>query len=886
MPLDAVTPIITSFAGGEVSPLMYGRQDHKRYFISAAVIENMICLPQGPVDRRGGSRFIAEAKFPDREFQFVDFEFNDEQAYAIEAGHLYLRFLMDRAPIVVPATTAAIANGDFAANLANWTATNVTHSASGGGRAQFAASGLLEQAITVPANILHVVACRVGGLVGRDSLTVRVGSSAHGAQYLADRVLQPGWHLLAFTPTGTTAYLEFATTSGTAWLDAVALLDDQPLELVTPFTEAQVQRLGFDQSADVLYLCAAGEQAIAKLQRYGHTSWSLVLVDMIDGPYLPQNGSTTTLAPAATTGNDIVITASAVAGINDGKGFVASDLGRAIGLKHSTTWGWARISEVTDSTHVKVHIRTAFGGTGAVTDWRLGLYSDANGWPVAPVFHEERLVFAGARIRPARLDGSKTGDFETFTPGVNDGDAFSYNTGTRKVFWLASTSVLAGGALGGAFVGRTDAAGAPISPTNFQVKANGRASAAAIRPLVLDDVVYLHRHRRKLFAYRYALESDRFEPTELTLFADHITGTGLRQLSYQEQPFGIIWAPRDDGQLVGCTYLPEQDVIAWHRHPLGRSLGGGAQVRTLCCIPAKDSGGAGADVLYLGVRRIIDGQERRYIEVLEPPMPMDARQDRAFYVDCGLSLENAIAATLQPASAQPGVGVVFAAGSGVFQAGDVGRQIHADWTWERLNVKGVWISTREKAVAVITGYTDAQHVTCQILKAFPAGQIAAGAWRLTVSQVSGLDHLEGETVQILGDGAVQTPRTVTAGTVALDVPVSIVHVGLGYQSLLKLLPIEAGRFAGNSSKLQRIKRLMLRFLRSLGGMAGRSEATLDAIVYRTASDPMNEPEPLLTGIKPLEFGGDWQLSAEVVVAQTAPLPFCLASITPELVTAA
>ncbi|WP_428247219.1 hypothetical protein [Ferrovibrio sp.] len=886
MPLDSVTPIITSFAGGEVSPFMYGRQDHKRTYVSAATVENFICLPQGPVDRRGGTRFVAAAKFPDRDFQLVDFEFNDEQAYALECGHLYIRFLMDKAPIVVPATTAAIANGSFAVDLASWTAANVSHAATGGGRAQFASAGLLEQSLAVPANVLHVIACYVGGIVGRDSLTMRVGSSQHGAQYLADRELLPGWHLLAFTPTAGTAWLEFATRAGTAWLDNVVLLDDQPLELVTPFTEAQVQRLGYDQSADVLYLCAAGEQPLAKLQRYGHTSWSLVLVDLIDGPYLPQNGTATTLTPAATTGTDIVVTASAVAGINGGKGFQADDLGRAIGLKHSTTWGWARITEITSTTAVKVHIRTAFGATGAVADWRLGLYTDANGWPLAPVFHEERLVFGGARIRPARLDGSKTGDFETFTPGVNDADAFSYNTGTRKVYWLASTSVLAGGALGGAFVGRTDAAGAPITPTNFQVKANGRASAAAIRPLVLDDVVYLHRHRRKLFAYRYSLEADRFEPTELTLFADHITGTGLRQLAYQEQPFGIIWAARDDGQLVGCTYLPEQDVIAWHRHPLGRSQAADAMVRTLCCIPARDAAGGGADVLYLGVLRVIDGLAVRYIEVLEPPLALDARQDRSFYVDCGLSLENSIAATLQPAATQPGAGVVFTAGGAVFQPGHVGQQIHADWIWRRRNAKGLWISSREKGIATITGYTSGTEVTATIFKAFPEGQIAASAWRLTVAGLTGLDHLEGEVVQILADGAVQPPRAVTAGAITLDVPASIVHVGLEFQSLLKLLPIEAGRFAGNSSKLQRIKALVLRLLRSLGGMAGRSEDTLETIVYRTAADPMNAPEPLLTGLKKIDYAGDWQLSAEVVLAQAAPLPLTLASITPELVVSA
>ena len=884
--MDRAAPVITSFAGGEVSPLIYGRQDLKSYFVSSALVQNFICTPQGPLDRRGGTRYVAEAKYPDRDFWMVDFEYNDEQAYVIEAGHNYMRFFMNRGRITVPATVGAIANGAFFADLSSWTAASVAWAAGGGlGIAQFAAGGLLEQVLNVTPNVLHVLAFRVGGLVGRDKLKVRIGSAAHGSQFLADREVTPGWHLVAFTPTAATAYLEFAEAGGTAWLDDVALLNNQPLELVTPFTETQVQRFTWDQSADVIYIVDI-EGAIAKLERRGHTTWSLVLVDAIDGPYLPQNSTTTTLTPAATTGNDIVLTASAVTGINNGKGFQSTDVGRAVRLKHGATWGWARISVVTDTTHVKLNIRSNFGGTTAVTDWQLGLFSDTTGWPAGVSFHEERLIFAFSRERPARLDGSKTGDFETFAPGTADGDAFAYNTGTRKGYWLASTSVLVGGALGGAFVGRTDSVGSPITPTNFQVKANGRASAAPQRPLVLDDVIYLHRHRQKMFAYGYDFEKDRWSPTEITLLAEHLTRPGVRQYVYQEQPFGMIWACRDDGMLLGCTYLPEQSINAWQRHPLARTAAGAPKVRTLCCIPGTNRNGRTADELWLGVQREIDGEVKRFIELLEEPLPTDGRQDESYYVDCGLSLDNEINVALTPASAAVGAGVAFAAAADIFEAGDVGREIHVDWIWERENASGIPISTKEKGRALITAYVDPQHVTCEILKAFPGtDQIPANGWRMTVTEISGLDHLEGETVQILGDGGVIPSQVVTGGAITLPTAASRLHIGLRAPALFKPLPIEAGRFAGSSTRLQRILSLTFRFLRSVGGYVGRSESSLFAIDFRTASDPMNEPEPLLTGIKKIDFPGEWQYSAECFVAQLEPLPCTLLSITPELAAA-
>ncbi len=70
------TPILTNFTGGELSPLLFGRSDLKRYYNSLALCENFICLPQGPVDRRGGTRFIAAAKHSDRDHAMIDFEFN------------------------------------------------------------------------------------------------------------------------------------------------------------------------------------------------------------------------------------------------------------------------------------------------------------------------------------------------------------------------------------------------------------------------------------------------------------------------------------------------------------------------------------------------------------------------------------------------------------------------------------------------------------------------------------------------------------------------------------------------------------------------------------------------------------------------------------------
>ena len=83
-----------AFNGGEVGQEFRGRSDHARYEAGCAVLENFICRPVGPATRRPGTRFVAAAKYPDRPVRLLRFEFSVEQAYILEFGHLYVRFFL------------------------------------------------------------------------------------------------------------------------------------------------------------------------------------------------------------------------------------------------------------------------------------------------------------------------------------------------------------------------------------------------------------------------------------------------------------------------------------------------------------------------------------------------------------------------------------------------------------------------------------------------------------------------------------------------------------------------------------------------------------------------------------------------------------------------
>lgn len=84
--MSIVTPSMTNFTAGEVSPRLEGRTDLSKYFNGCRVLENFHVHPHGGVTRRSGFRFIAEAMNPDQPVLLIPFEFNADQTYVLELG--------------------------------------------------------------------------------------------------------------------------------------------------------------------------------------------------------------------------------------------------------------------------------------------------------------------------------------------------------------------------------------------------------------------------------------------------------------------------------------------------------------------------------------------------------------------------------------------------------------------------------------------------------------------------------------------------------------------------------------------------------------------------------------------------------------------------------
>lgn len=843
--MPKVSPLQGNFNGGEFSPLVYGRVDTERYKTGLGTCLNYIPCIQGGLTRRPGTQFVAEVRASDYTTRLVPFEFSTTQAYILEFSSGWIRFYKDNAQITLDAQNIT---GVTAASPAV-----VTYSGS-----------------DTYANGDEVFITGIAGDMGTrlNNRNFRVASVNAAANTFAltdlagNNVSTVG---LTYTSGGTVAEI---------------------YEIASPYTYEEVFDLSFVQSADTLYICHPN-YAPRSLTRTAHTSWTLSTPTILDGPYLSTNSTTTTLTPSAATGTGITLTASAVTGINNNTGFQTTDVGRKIRMKQGSTWGWAIITGRTSTTVVTISIIETLGTTDPKTEWRLGAWSETTGYPSCVVFHEDRLFFAGIRDYPLRLDGSNSGDYLNFAPSDLDSTisasnavSFSLNAdGVNAIKWLTSDEKgLLAGTVAGEWCVRPSSQNEALSPTNITAKRATSFGSAGIQAVQVGKTsIFVQRASRKVRELTYFYEVDGFQAPDLTVISEHITGTGLVQMAYQREPQSILWAVREDGVLVGMTYERDLDglKVAWHRHIIGGysdAANSDAVVESCAVIPSADGT---RDELWLIVRRRINGRSVRYVEYVTKLFEDTDDQQDAFFVDCGLTYDNPLTIT-GATNANP---VVITSTAHGLSNGDTVRITDivgmTELNGNSYKVANVAANTFELTNSNGTNINGTSYGT----------YVSGGEVRKKVSSVTGLWHLEGQTVQVCGDGATQPDVTISNGTATLTTAAAVVHLGFGYNSDGQLLRLEAGSADGTSlGKKRRTHQVGFLVHRSLGLKIGTSFDDLTELTFRTASDALGQAPALYSGIVDETLEADYDFENQVCWRAHKPLPSTILAVMPRMVT--
>lgn len=301
-----------AFNRGIVSRSALTRVDIERLRLSAETQTNWMPSVLGPMTLRPGFEYIGATK-NNSVMMPIPFVFSTSDTAILQLTDSVMRVMISDALVSYDSVSTTVTNGDFSSS-AGWTlATAGGGSASiSGGKLNLAGvatggSASCTRSVTVASADLNVRhSLRI--VVERGPLFFRCGSTSGGDDYIASSLLETGYHALELTPTGT-FYVQFENREiPNKIVDSITVGAAGTLELPTPWLESDLPFIRYFQSADVIFVTCIGRQQ-RRIERRAARSWSVVLYKADDGPFLSTTDDTITITPSATKGN-ITLTAS------------------------------------------------------------------------------------------------------------------------------------------------------------------------------------------------------------------------------------------------------------------------------------------------------------------------------------------------------------------------------------------------------------------------------------------------------------------------------------------------------------------------------------------------------------------------------------------------
>lgn len=846
--MPPIRPAQTSFSGGEVSPALYARTDIQKYQTSVKSLRNMIIHPTGGISNRPGTYFVANAKSDSNVSRVVPFVFSLTQAYVLEFGNQCVRFYTDGAQITTaPSTAYEVSTPYLEADLFDL---------------RFESS----------------------------ADTIYITHPSYQTRTLS-RIANTNWELALYEPQDGPFMLEnvdesislnvsAVTGAGVSLIASSALFDSDHVGSLW-----KLRHYVQEQAVSASLGSATTTSSISCFTTWRiitHGTWTgkLRIEKSTDG------GTTWTSLRTFSSADDFNANTS---GTEDPEIDTIPFLIRA--NMYSYTSGTCNVDLTADAfyqegivefttylstTAAQVEIIDSPAATTNTTAWAEGAWSAQRGFPRVARFYQDRLVFAGTNSEPQTNWMTRIGDYTSF--GRNqisllDTDGISVNLPTRTlnaVNGLVALRKLI------AFTSATEWAigpveGSVLTPTSVSQEVQGYNGSSGIEPVVIgNQAVYVQGRGTVVRNIGFQLQDDGFVGNELNILAKHLfDGHDIVEMAYQQEPDRIVWCLRDDGVLLALTYMPEQEVVAWARHETE------GVIESVCVIPA-----TGYDEVWLAVER--DGN--RFIERMAQRLASTEVQDW-YFVDCGLTYEDTISISSISSAAE--AVVTIPTGHGLTNGDPVDitdvEGLLYDGVSATLNGTSA-INEVRFTVGSATATTiklldeDGDTFNSSALTAY----ISGGYIRPAYTEFSGLDHLNGYTVAILGDGDVYPEDDVAGGTITLSNACSRVHIGLPYTADLETLNIEIPLRDGTmQGKKVKISNVLFRLVNSRGGWIGPDEDTLHEAFTPTRLS-LGDVAELYTGDVREPLGASYSDGGRIFFRQVDPLPVTITSLVPEV----
>jgi hypothetical protein len=886
-----------SFAGGEISPEMFGRIDDAKFQTGAAKLRNFVAMPQGPAENRAGFAFVCEVKDSTKKVRLLPFTYSTTQTMVIELGAGYIRFHTQGATLG-PGTPAAYdgATAYVVGNIVSSGGVNYYCIANTTGNAPpnatywyplptgiyeipnpYAEADLFDIHYVQSADVLTLVhpnyAPRELRRLGATSWTLT-------AITFGPNISAPG------TPTVTpTLGATIAITGVNTGTDHITI-------------SAAIQNLLLS-TGDTIYITGVGGVTNINNKYFTvksfPTSTTLELLDYLDasptnfGGTYTSGGTIQVTSPVLDITNYYVVTAISEAGTDETPASGSASATNNLSLPGAyNTISW---TSVTGAARYNVYKRqsglygyigqtsgTSFVDNNIAPDMSISppltetVFASSGNYPGAVSYFEQRRVFAGTTNSPQTLWMTQTGtenDMSYHIP-LQDTDRVNFRVAAREantirhIVPLTQLLLLTSGAEWRVSPVNSDV----ITPTTISVRPQSYIGASNVQPSIVNNtVVYCAARGGHVRELGYSWQASGFVTGDLSLRAAHLFDNyDISDMCYSKSPQPLLWFVSSTGYLLGLTYIPEQQIGAWHWHDTDGTF-------ESCTAVAEGT----EDRLYVVVKRTIGGVTKRYVERMASRQIGDLED--CFFVDSGLTYDGtntgATTVTVTGAPYDPSVSLQIISSAPIFASPgttDVGDCIvltDSSGNKYRITITSVSLTTQAFGRVDKTLPVELQNT-------------ATANWAWARDTVSGLSHLNGKTVSILGDGAVLPQATVSAGAVTLQRPCTVVQVGLPYESDLQTLPITMNVDGYGQGRFKNVNKAWLRVFKSSGIFVGPDADNLTEVKQRT-TEPYGSPPALKSDEVDVDLTPSWKASGQVYVRQSDPLPLTIVGMTLEVV---
>lgn len=284
--------------------------------------------------------------------------------------------------------------------------------------------------------------------------------------------------------------------------------------------------------------------------------------------------------------------------------------------------GEVPVSDSAPTAAVKFHDDAEVPDYGDAPPEGKNPFSGPGNYPACCCVHQQRFVAAGTDAEPQTIFASQTGTYSAFdySSPAKSSDACTFTVAGKRreeIRDLVSLrALLAMTSSGELSIAGSD--GGQITPSSIDIKSQSRYGTSWVSPVVVGNaVVFVQDRGSALRDFAYDFSADGYVGSELSVLARHLLdGHSVVGMAYAKSPDSIVWAIRDDGVLLGMTYVRDQEVYGWHVHETDGAF------ESVCAIPEGTE-----DAVYVVVRRTVGGRDVRHVE------RMASRLDAEVFLD-------------------------------------------------------------------------------------------------------------------------------------------------------------------------------------------------------------------------------------------------------------